>query len=322
MMTTIKCSGVATKLKTARYVPTSVCRRLYVSGAGFTLVELVVTIVIIGILSSLGGMFISKPIEGYIDLERRTELVDQAEMALRRMQRDIRAALPNSVRTFAGGKGIEFLHVVDGGRYRRAVAGDGSGDDFLDFTKADGSFEVLGGLQNAKSGQWVVVYNLASSGDTANAYYSAPDDNENRKKMNRKELLDYRYDDSVNPAISKISFNAKGFPFPYSSPYQRFFIVDEAVSYIIDPVGHTLKRYSGYTIQENTDPTSVVGSLVAKYVRLPQDAAGNDLDAFTYDSGTNSRGGLVTIRLALEDTDRAPGERITLLHQVHVDNAP
>lgn len=60
-------------------------------------------------------MFISRPMEGYVDLKRRAELVDQAEMSLRRMQRDIRTALPNSVRIFDSGKGVEFLHVVDGG---------------------------------------------------------------------------------------------------------------------------------------------------------------------------------------------------------------
>jgi len=64
---------------------------------GFTLIELIVVIVIVGILSALGGQFIVAPVTGYVDLSRRARLVDQAEMALRRMQRDIRHALPNSI---------------------------------------------------------------------------------------------------------------------------------------------------------------------------------------------------------------------------------
>ncbi|MNR58280.1 hypothetical protein D3C85_1792390 [compost metagenome] len=40
--------------------------------------------------------------------------------------------------------------------------------------------------------------------------------------------------------------------------------------------------------------------------------------AFSYDSGTSTRGGLVTLRLTLAQD----GEIITLLQQVHVDNAP
>ena len=39
---------------------------------------------------------------------------------------------------------------------------------------------------------------------------------------------------------------------------------------------------------------------------------------FSYTPGTNTRGGLVTLRLALQKQN----ERIVLLQQVHVDNAP
>ena len=48
---------------------------------GFTLIELVVVIVIAGIIAAIGGGLIIKPVTGYIDLARRTRLVDQAEMA-------------------------------------------------------------------------------------------------------------------------------------------------------------------------------------------------------------------------------------------------
>ncbi len=284
------------------------------TNAGFTLVELVVTIVIIGILASMGGMFISRPIEGYVDLKRRAELVDQAEMALRRMQRDIRAALPNSIRVFDGGKSIEMLHVVDGGRYRRAVNEDDGSGDPLNFTKSDESFEVLGGLQHTainSSGGWIVIYNLTSDEDIdiANAYSNA-------KEMIRVQYSDY-YKDASDAMV--LSFDAKQFPYP--SPYQRFFIVDEPISYIIEydtNIGdHVLNRYSGYSINNapiGPDPserTEGYRALVAKHI----DA---DKSYFNYNSSTSSRSGLVTMYLALEDK----GERITLLHQVHVDNAP
>jgi MSHA biogenesis protein MshO len=274
------------------------------SSAGFTLIELVVTIVIIGILSALGGMFISQQVGGYVDLERRTELVDQAETSLRRMQRDVRAALPNSVRTFDDGKGIELLHVVDGGRYRDSAGA--TGDDILDFTKADSSFEVLGGLQHSdevESGFRVVVYNLTAdeSDDIANAY-----SDDNAGIINDGGIIDDDPTNIINLDPAK--------EFPLSSPYQRFFIVDEAVSYRI--VDTELRRYSGYTIDNTPGPDiGEFGDLVAEHL-VSADSS------FSYESGNASRSGLVTIQLALEDTVRAEGERITLLHQVHVDNAP
>lgn len=270
-------------------------RQFYSSCAGFTLVELVVTIVIIGILSSLGGMFISRPIEGYIDLERRTELVDQAESALRRMQRDIRAALPNSVRVSSDGKRIEMLHVVDAGRYRRSVAGDGSGD-ILDFSSVDTSFDVLGELQHftdVTTGlDKIVVYNLTASGASANAYIG-----DNVTTVGAASTAGVL---RLDPASQ----------FPFSSPFQRFFIIDEAITYSI--TAGQLTRHHGYSYGATQyAPPSGSGDLVANYLVLAD-------SVFTYSPGSANRSGLITVDLALEND----GERITLLHQVHVDNAP
>lgn len=259
-----------------------------IASKGFTLVELVVTIVIIGILSSIGGTFISKPIEGYIDLERRTELVDQAEMSMRRMQRDIRSALPNSIRVSADGKRIEMLHVVAGGRYRRA-----GGGDVLDFSVADNSFDVLGNLEssgNVEVDDLVVIYNLSATGAIANAYLGD----------NSTPML-------TGSSATNISILKK---FPFASPLQRFYIVDSPVTYRL--IDGSLIRHSDYPISTTQfAPSAGSGNLVASHIILAA-------SQFSYNAGTASRSGLVSMQLALEKE----GERITLLQQVHVDNAP
>ena len=65
---------------------------------GFTLIELIIVILLIGILSGVIFTILRGPIQAYVDVEKRTRLIDIADTALQRMTREIRLALPNSIR--------------------------------------------------------------------------------------------------------------------------------------------------------------------------------------------------------------------------------
>ncbi len=99
--------------------------------AAFTLVEMVIVITIIGVMSGMVAIFVLQPIQGFEAQSRRADLVDIAESALRRMQRDVRRALPNSVRLTCDGAlppcpggetrwAVELIRTKVGGRYRQS----------------------------------------------------------------------------------------------------------------------------------------------------------------------------------------------------------
>jgi len=255
---------------------------------GFTLVELVVTMVVLGILAGIAVGFVTRPIEGFVDLSRRAALVDAADTALRRMQRDLRQALPNSIRV--SGAYLELLHTTDGGRYRGQPGGAGS--DILDFGTADTGFDVLGSLRAAPAaGDWAVVYNLTANGAAANAYAG-----DNRAAI------------AGSSTAGHIVLAPPGLRYPFRSPTQRFFVVDTPVTYACS--GGNLLRYDGYA-PAPAQPTPPAGTPAVMATRVS--ACG-----FSYAPGTSERAGLVTLQLTLSDS----GETVTLLHQVHVENAP
>lgn len=104
---------------------------------GFTLIELVVVIAIGAIVVSFMAMFIVRPVQAYGDQTRRAELVDAADSALRFMARDLRGALPNSIRVADDGAivALELLATLDGARYRDGGPLADSATE-LDFTAA------------------------------------------------------------------------------------------------------------------------------------------------------------------------------------------
>src|SRR5205085_1775989 len=120
---------------------------------GHTLLELVMVIVVLGVIGVTFGFFIVPAVNANQAVERRAALVDSGEIALRRMARDIRIALPNSVRvSYTAGTGfaIEMIPTLDGGRY--CLTGDANcagAAQVLSLGSSDTDFDILGCFRNA-----------------------------------------------------------------------------------------------------------------------------------------------------------------------------
>jgi len=276
-----------------------------------TLIELVIVIAIAGICVTFMGLFIVTPINAYSAQSQRATLSDAADGALRLLSRDLRSALPNSVRITASGNvtALELLATADGARYRD----NGPLTDptqWLDFTQADGAFATTVPfaqltLPYSSNSAYLAIYNVGVPG--ANAYALA---------------------NVITPAGTQITIKAgatpnaqlvtlsPAFQFAWGSPGKRVYLVTGPVSYLCDTAAGTLTRYSGYPI--TATQASSAGALLAAGATAGLVAANVASCNFTYTPGTAQRVGMATLSLQLVSGT----QEVQLLHQVHLVNAP
>ena len=299
--------------------------------AGFTLMEAVVVMVITGILSAITAIFIIKPIEGYADSVRRAELTDQADLVARRFAREVRLAVPNSVRVqdSAGNAScsaaasvpstmcyIEFILTSGGGRYRDcgtvASGHDGSnctGTSSLSFTSsAQLAFDVLGPMPTDSAtpiaqNDYIIVNNLgpAYAASSADAYSGG-----NRAQVdsliNGNTTIKMK---SPNPFAGR-----QGSP-NFSFQWVRF--ANRAVTYecpVVTP--GSMNRYAAYGFNASmAKPPNATPSLMAPGVTC-EVALNASTDPVTK--------GLLSLKLTLSDLTSQ--ERVPLFREIHVDNVP
>ena len=282
--------------------------------AGFSLLELIVVVVLLGVLASGAGLLIRNPIEAYEAQVRRQQLVDQGEMALRQIARDVRRALPNSIRITAVGAGsaLEMVNTVDGARYRDDYGGLYSGDPsfVLDFASPDTSFNLLGTLSNPAAfdaNNRLVIYNTS-----VNFYAEAVDVDNEGIVTNAGITLGLN---SLGAGINREDQVVLSAPFRFTqqSPGQRAFFVDSSISYVCDPAGSQILRYAGYGFR-GAQPTAPADFGVASGKVISRLGG----CSFSYSAGSAQRGGILTVELSISDS----GETINLLHQIHVGNVP
>lgn len=111
---------------------------------GFTLVELIVAMVLIGAIGGILAMQVKPTLAGYLAVGKRAALTDQADSALRRIVTEVRSAVPNSLR-LGDARCLELVPTTDGGRYRAGpdVLPARTGETHLDFDVPSKQFDVL-----------------------------------------------------------------------------------------------------------------------------------------------------------------------------------
>jgi len=99
-------------------------RRLRGISKGFTLIELVITIVVGGIIFGIGYEIFKPMVEGFIMARDYSVIYSNGNYAINRMSFDIRNAIPNTVRVSPDGTAVEFAEMKSSGYYSPVSGSD------------------------------------------------------------------------------------------------------------------------------------------------------------------------------------------------------
>ncbi|WP_111910760.1 PilW family protein [Aeromonas media] len=253
---------------------------------GFTLVELVMVILLLGVMATFSSQFIGIGTQIYGEASRREQLMSDARFAMERLNRELRDAVPGSVQVEASDSGIRgaclrFWPIVTVNRYlslNKPVAGR------FELTLVASSASELPADED-----WAVVYPISGKGGLeAGCVYG-----------NCVATVKAPPPSAVN-GIGTVTVDAA---FDGESPAKRIYFANQQVRYCIDAQG-TLMRYSESTQNEPTH------ALMAEHIRPTESYFYRDPAAFSPSE--------VGLRLVFEQR----GERVLFNHKLETLNVP
>lgn len=266
---------------------------------GFTLIEMVMVVVLIGIIAGILAPFITQSVRAYVDTQSRTELVARGRLALERLNRELRQAVPNSLEVVGGG--IQFLSSRAGGRL--VAVDDNFGTAFAvpsrRFIKGINRtrlYAVTTGLAVQAAVDQLVIGNTSPANLKANSTIVQLDAIENTA------LVPDGTDQGQILRFGNMTFSN-------DSPGRHFQIADAV--HEICRNGTTLNwRLRAGNAGYNDACDAGAGDPVL--------VDGVDVATFTYQPGTPESSGVLRIRLQLRDG----AETVDLYHEIHVRNTP
>lgn len=189
--------------------------------AGFTLVELVIVIVLLGIVATISVQFVALSTRGALDVSSRQQRALQSVVISEQITREVREAFPLSVRS--NGQCLEWLPVIAATSYEVLTTGPGFDEvSIVPFGRAISADARL------------VVYGYGSA---------------------ESDLYGSENPGPVSPGIEAIAADSdmvtlsQDHRFRERSPQKRLYVVDGPVS--LCQIGRWLYRFSDYARSES-----------------------------------------------------------------------
>lgn len=273
--------------------------------AGFTLVELVVAITISSVVMIFAVQFMQAPIDAQEVHERRTALAVAAADAWPRMEADLRAALPNSVRVRRNGGfvALELLAVSGMARYKTPPGAT------FDIAGTDGN-EFRGiTLPFASNSVYLSINNLGTGGQDA---YSLP----GPMTAGGSSI---QITDTAVPGQATITINPAPL-FAGDSPRHTVYLVSGPVTWLCDEGQAVLRRYTGYAVAGNQASWDTPGEFAAAGINGPVIARGVTGCNFAVSAVGAPQSQTVSVRLT--STNALSGESVMLLHSMRAEYVP
>lgn len=254
------------------------------SQRGFTLMELIIVILILGVLGAMGSEFISMAFRGFRDTDNRIEMYEEGRLALMRLERELHGALPNAVEISEDNTSISFGAIDESAMAGATVFGmhqesELSGQNMItDFFNGHLPLNALVSIYNTS-------WDVFADGSRIH-----------------RVISDGQSPMTLIPSITT------------TSPFQRYYAVrNQAIRFVVDEINGTINRETatlnyGAALEAFANPRPLVTNVVRS------DPEG----FFFYIPGTSSRSALVVIHFALE----RDGERVNFHKEINVRNVP
>jgi MSHA biogenesis protein MshO len=263
--------------------------RLTKHALGFTIVELITVMVIMGILSVGTVRFISDGANGFATTLSRAALVSDAQQLITRLSRDVREALPSSIRVSVSGDCLELIPIVGASVYLSAPIGSTASS--MQVVPLDGA--VLSANSRVALAPTSNPYSLTTLSSISPTVTVAAAD--------------------VNNEVA-ISFSSPH-QFTQASAQNRFYLVESPVSYCRQ--GGALWRYQNYGFLA---AQPIIASLPSTLPNRSLVAESIDplASIFDFTGATLQRNATVTLNLQLQNG----GDELAINHLVQLRNLP